>query len=474
MPISMRAGFEEYVAARSSVLLRFAYVLCGDRHLAEDLVQEVLVKAHRRWSAIEVENPDAYLKRALVRAHVSWRRRRASSEIVSAALPDRAQRGFDDAHASRDEVWTMLATLPAGQRAVLVLRYFEDLDDQRIAELVGVSASTVRSHAHRGLKALRESLTEHADEAPAGTELLATVRRGVARAAVRRRAAVSGGVAVLVAALLVLVSTLLPNRDDQPVEPTPSFTSGLELVPTALTAPEFPYALGYLPQDAGPGYVSSVEGDRVLYFGAERAQLANSLNIEMYAEQQPVPDFLDPHQESATTVNGSPARQWVTLPGDNPTIADNLLEWQQDGRWLYVRSGRFDIDELHRVADGMRAGRTTSTAAGPIDAVSRMSLPAGYGVASWDRDEVCAVPAAAAQSTFLCISLLTPDVVLPTNMNEFTLDGDRARAGGGPTGSSLFVERSDGRVVDLVQRTDGVPFTTGDLVAIYRSIVFEP
>jgi hypothetical protein len=66
-----RPSFDDYVAARSATLLRFAYLLCGDRHLAEDLVQEVLIRAHRRWSAIEAGNPGAYLKRALVHANIS-------------------------------------------------------------------------------------------------------------------------------------------------------------------------------------------------------------------------------------------------------------------------------------------------------------------------------------------------------------------------------------------------------------------
>jgi DNA-directed RNA polymerase specialized sigma24 family protein len=92
--------FDKYVAARSPMLLRFAYVLCGDSHLAEDLVQEVLIRTHRRWSAIEASNPDAYLKQALERAHVSWRRRRASAEVVTSAVRDvAALEAFDDQHA---------------------------------------------------------------------------------------------------------------------------------------------------------------------------------------------------------------------------------------------------------------------------------------------------------------------------------------------------------------------------------------
>src|SRR5262249_13583411 len=105
-----RSTFDEYVATRSGRLLRFAYLLCGDPHLAEDLVQEVLIAAHRRWRAIEDGNPDAYLRSALVRRHLSWRRRRASSEIATAAVGDAvAADVFDEEHASRDEWWALLA-----------------------------------------------------------------------------------------------------------------------------------------------------------------------------------------------------------------------------------------------------------------------------------------------------------------------------------------------------------------------------
>ena len=156
----MQASFEEYVIARGARLLRFAYVLCGDRHLAEDLVQEALARSHRRWSRIEAAQPDAYLRSAIVRAHLSWRRRRSSGERVLGELPDRTDGAdFTDRGAIRDELWTLLATLTRAQRAVLVLRFFEDLDDRRIAEVLGCAESTVRVHAARGLAALRTTLT---------------------------------------------------------------------------------------------------------------------------------------------------------------------------------------------------------------------------------------------------------------------------------------------------------------------------
>jgi RNA polymerase sigma-70 factor (sigma-E family) len=155
----VHSGFEEYVRARGDTLRRFAYLLCGDRHLGEDLVQEVLVKAYRRWPKIETDRPDRYLRTALVRSHVSWLRRLSSTERP-ATIPDETPAGgdFADQQAVRDELWTRLASLTRAQRAVLVLRFYEDLDDRQIAEILRCAPSTVRVHAARGLSRLRTDL----------------------------------------------------------------------------------------------------------------------------------------------------------------------------------------------------------------------------------------------------------------------------------------------------------------------------
>jgi len=153
--------FDNFVTARGAGLLRFAYVLCGDRHLAEDLVQEVLARLHRRWAHIEeLAHPEAYVRKAVVREFLSWRRRRSNRELVAAYLPERAHDGTDPAtrQAVFDELWRLLETLPRAQRAVLVLRFFEDLPDVRIAEVLGCTAVTVRVHASRGLARLRASM----------------------------------------------------------------------------------------------------------------------------------------------------------------------------------------------------------------------------------------------------------------------------------------------------------------------------
>ncbi|MDG4805814.1 SigE family RNA polymerase sigma factor [Micromonospora sp. WMMD1120] len=150
--------FEEYAFARTSALVRLARLLTGDDHRAEDLVQDVLAQAYARWGRIgRTDRPDAYVRRMLVNAHHSWWRRRSSREVSVAAVLDRAG-DVDEAAAvaERDALWRLVRELPARQRTVIVLRYYEDLDDVLIAELLGCSTGTVRTHAKRALAALRE------------------------------------------------------------------------------------------------------------------------------------------------------------------------------------------------------------------------------------------------------------------------------------------------------------------------------
>lgn len=166
----MDGSFDEYVVARGDALLRFAYLLSGDRHLAEDLVQEVLCRVHQRWRMVQVEQPDAYIRTAIVRQYLSWRRRRSSRETSLDILPEPVGREPDTAtrQAARDEMWQLLASLPRKQRVVLVLRFYEDLPDDRIAAVVGCRQGTVRVHASRGLARLRGLLPTSNVSQPVG------------------------------------------------------------------------------------------------------------------------------------------------------------------------------------------------------------------------------------------------------------------------------------------------------------------
>ncbi|WP_018686254.1 SigE family RNA polymerase sigma factor [Actinokineospora enzanensis] len=163
--------FDEYVRDQGQSLLRFAYLLTGDRHLAEDLVQTALLKAHSRWRLVRAaDRPDAYLRRILVNAHLDWRRRRSSTEtpvepgdnwFTHASTADHA-----DGIAARAQAWGALSALPPRQRAVLVLRFYEDRDDRTIADMLGCAESTVRSQAARALATLRTAWAEADEKEP--------------------------------------------------------------------------------------------------------------------------------------------------------------------------------------------------------------------------------------------------------------------------------------------------------------------
>jgi RNA polymerase sigma-70 factor (sigma-E family) len=158
--------FREFVEARSLALLRTAYVLTGDQHLAEDLVQTALAKLASRWH--KVDEPEAYVRRTLYHDQVSWWRRRARArEELTPGAPDRPAGGSDpvDLVDSRIDIWHALGRLGARQRAVLVLRYFEDLPEREVADILGCSVGTVRSQASRALARLRVIAPELAQSA---------------------------------------------------------------------------------------------------------------------------------------------------------------------------------------------------------------------------------------------------------------------------------------------------------------------
>lgn len=158
----MTIGFDEFVGARGPALIRLAFLLCGDAHLAEDLVQSALAKAYRHWKRFgDNDNPEAYVRTIIVREYASWWRRASSREIVSESPSPPSVLDHVDDVADRvveaDATWAMLATLPRRQRAVLVLRFYLDQSDMQIAELLDCSPGTVRSSASRALTTLRRS-----------------------------------------------------------------------------------------------------------------------------------------------------------------------------------------------------------------------------------------------------------------------------------------------------------------------------
>ena len=151
-------GFTSFVAERSSALLRTAYLLTGDRGHAEDLLQTALLKTYRHWAWIrQQDRPEAFVRKVMVNSQrMQWRRRTVVEHSV-ADVPDRplphASGGVD-----HEGIWQDLAGLPPRMRAVLVLRYWEDLSERETAEVLGCSVGTVKSQTSRGLSRLRSSV----------------------------------------------------------------------------------------------------------------------------------------------------------------------------------------------------------------------------------------------------------------------------------------------------------------------------
>ena len=152
--------------ARWHALLRTAYLLTGDQGQAEDLLQNALVRTHRHWTRIRrADAPEAYVRRVLVNLNNSrWRRKRVS-EHVTDTVPEPHAGDTHAAYDLRDELWRAVLTLPPRMRSVLVLRYFEDLPEAEVAQVLNCSLGTVKSQSSRGLDRLRAELDREPDTA---------------------------------------------------------------------------------------------------------------------------------------------------------------------------------------------------------------------------------------------------------------------------------------------------------------------
>ena len=156
-----RESFDAFVARCAPGLGRTAYLLAGDRHLAEDLLQTALAKTYLRWHRLrEPAAAEAYVRRVMVTTVSRWRRRFWRGEIPAAELPDRSHEhhhadAYGDAD-TRELLRHALSRLPAAQRAVLVLRYYEDLGEDEVARVLGCSRGTVKSRTSRALATLRD------------------------------------------------------------------------------------------------------------------------------------------------------------------------------------------------------------------------------------------------------------------------------------------------------------------------------
>lgn len=153
-------SFDDYVRTRGARLVRAAYLLTGDRHVAEDIVQNALASMIVSWRRLrDVSNLDAYAYRSVVNAGRRWRRRRWTGEIPFAHVPAPVVDQDPDRFDGRSDVVAALRDLPPRQRSVLVLRYYADLTEAETAAILGCSVGTVKSQSSRGLATLRARMS---------------------------------------------------------------------------------------------------------------------------------------------------------------------------------------------------------------------------------------------------------------------------------------------------------------------------
>ena len=154
-----REAFDVMVDAHGRALLRTAFLLTGDAHLAHDLLQTALVETWTRWSSIREDDAGpAYVRAVMTTTSVAWWRRKWRAEVPTMTLPDRPTADAYGGVESRDEIGRALATLTPRQRAMVVLRFYEDLPEAEVAAILGCSVGTVKSTTSRALASLRAAL----------------------------------------------------------------------------------------------------------------------------------------------------------------------------------------------------------------------------------------------------------------------------------------------------------------------------
>ena len=171
------AAFAEFVAARSAALHRTAYLMVGERQLAQDLLQEALTKTYVAWPRLrDTSKAEAYTRKAITTTAITWYRRRSWGERPTDTVPERIGADPTDVLTTRELLWGALQSLPPRQRAAIVLRFYEDLSEARTAEVLGCAPGTVKSQVSAGLRKLRDHLGERADDADLPLHLLEVSR----------------------------------------------------------------------------------------------------------------------------------------------------------------------------------------------------------------------------------------------------------------------------------------------------------
>lgn len=240
--ISAMDDFDAFVRARTPALLRTAFLLTGDQHRAEDLVQDALIRTHRAWARLRESNPDAYTRKVMYHLNISWWRRGGTSELPTDHIPDRGAPSRSDETISKIALRTALAQLTSRQRAVIVLRFFEDVTEAEAADLLGVTVGTIKSQTSKALARLRTLAPALLDAEAVGrsvyvsnVDLRDKVLQGSRRITVRNR--VVGSVAAALVLVGAVVTFGLLRNGKEVVPPVESPSPSQSTSPSPSTAP---------------------------------------------------------------------------------------------------------------------------------------------------------------------------------------------------------------------------------------------
>lgn len=328
--------FGEFVDARALVMRRTAYLLCGDWHRAEDIVQTALIKLYVAWSRVRKDSVDAYARKVLVRTAVDEARRGFfQRERTVDVLPEAA---VTDDSADFD-LRLALDALPPGQRAVVVLRYWEDLSVTETARILGRTEGTVKSQAAKGLAALRDLLE---DEPKLRIYRSEVIRKGKTKLA-RRRAAIAGALAFVLLAGLGTVGYLAspqPTSDsagmaaaDSMVDRNARLTAMLRaanVVPAGVTAQDVPgaKALEFFERD-GRSKAAALFGD---------ARGTSAFTIMLYRDPGTrVPECLAGEDCRIEKIGGATVRFSVARREDG-AFAYDVRAYRSDGTYVEIQS----------------------------------------------------------------------------------------------------------------------------------------
>ncbi|MEU8001215.1 SigE family RNA polymerase sigma factor [Catellatospora sp. NPDC049111] len=336
-------GFHDFVVARGGALSRTAYLLTGEHHAAEDLVQTALAKAAARWRQIvDQGQPEAYVRRIMVNERITWWRRRPAKPV--GYVPDLP--GPDEPHQIVDRIalGQALDTLSPRQRTVVVLRFYEDLSEAETAAAMGCSIGTVKSQTHVALGHLRRALPLFAEQAGQYADANAAVATAARRRA--RRTAVVAALALVPLALgLIVYAALGPAKVPPPLTPTPTSSPRPSLVapPGSPALPERVPAAGEvlpdLPKDRGVGPASLLRAD--LDGGVMTVQIAAAsgwYRLRIAAPEPHVPTlWLSPDGRwlSWTEQNGQVMLRDLTGTSQR-RLAGSPSFWSRSGNWLVI------------------------------------------------------------------------------------------------------------------------------------------